>query len=323
VAYHEAGHAVVSWFLEHCEPLLKVGRGGLLGAAVARPAGLAQPGRLPARGSRTGPARRRAAAHAGACRPAPWPAGQHRAARQRRAGLCAVPAQREPAADARADAGQDLRHAGRPRGRAGAAARPRTCRPAHLRPFAPLPLAFSQAARHGRLTLFAAVCLLAWPGLLHGRTTRHTVVAARHCGPRTHPAPACALPGHDRPDLHGRAERPGARHADDLRASRGVRHEREGAPAGRPGGGQGGLGGGKAVHGAAPPLAHVRAQPAQRSAPTRRRVPLPGAPGALATRCPPASARAPLGRAHHGDAPRCACVPRRWGFCRSRRAVTS
>jgi AFG3 family protein len=25
VAYHEAGHAVVSWFLEHAEPLLKVG----------------------------------------------------------------------------------------------------------------------------------------------------------------------------------------------------------------------------------------------------------------------------------------------------------
>ena len=23
VAYHEAGHAVVGWFLEHCEPLLK------------------------------------------------------------------------------------------------------------------------------------------------------------------------------------------------------------------------------------------------------------------------------------------------------------
>jgi AFG3 family protein len=24
VAYHEAGHAVVGWFLEHAEPLLKV-----------------------------------------------------------------------------------------------------------------------------------------------------------------------------------------------------------------------------------------------------------------------------------------------------------
>lgn len=28
VAYHEAGHAVVGWFLEHADPLLKV-RGGL------------------------------------------------------------------------------------------------------------------------------------------------------------------------------------------------------------------------------------------------------------------------------------------------------
>ena len=29
VAYHEAGHAVVGWFLEYAEPLLKVGgRGG-------------------------------------------------------------------------------------------------------------------------------------------------------------------------------------------------------------------------------------------------------------------------------------------------------
>ena len=27
VAYHEAGHAVVGWFLEHAEPLLKVGEG--------------------------------------------------------------------------------------------------------------------------------------------------------------------------------------------------------------------------------------------------------------------------------------------------------
>lgn len=25
MAYHEAGHAVVGWFLEHAEPLLKVG----------------------------------------------------------------------------------------------------------------------------------------------------------------------------------------------------------------------------------------------------------------------------------------------------------
>jgi AFG3 family protein len=24
VAYHEAGHAIVGWFLEHCSPLLKV-----------------------------------------------------------------------------------------------------------------------------------------------------------------------------------------------------------------------------------------------------------------------------------------------------------
>lgn len=26
VAYHEAGHAVVGWFLEHADPLLKVGK---------------------------------------------------------------------------------------------------------------------------------------------------------------------------------------------------------------------------------------------------------------------------------------------------------
>lgn len=26
VAYHEAGHAVVGWFLEHADPLLKVSR---------------------------------------------------------------------------------------------------------------------------------------------------------------------------------------------------------------------------------------------------------------------------------------------------------
>lgn len=25
MAYHEAGHAIVGWFLEHCHPLLKVG----------------------------------------------------------------------------------------------------------------------------------------------------------------------------------------------------------------------------------------------------------------------------------------------------------
>lgn len=25
VAYHEAGHAIVGWFLEHADPLLKVG----------------------------------------------------------------------------------------------------------------------------------------------------------------------------------------------------------------------------------------------------------------------------------------------------------
>ena len=24
VAYHEAGHAIVGWFLEHCSPLMKV-----------------------------------------------------------------------------------------------------------------------------------------------------------------------------------------------------------------------------------------------------------------------------------------------------------
>jgi len=27
VAYHEAGHAVAGWFLEHADPLLKVGTG--------------------------------------------------------------------------------------------------------------------------------------------------------------------------------------------------------------------------------------------------------------------------------------------------------
>ena len=29
IAYHEAGHAVVGWFLEHADPLMKVG-GGLI-----------------------------------------------------------------------------------------------------------------------------------------------------------------------------------------------------------------------------------------------------------------------------------------------------
>ncbi len=30
VAYHEAGHAVVGWFLEYAEPLLKVRQGAVL-----------------------------------------------------------------------------------------------------------------------------------------------------------------------------------------------------------------------------------------------------------------------------------------------------
>jgi len=40
VAYHEAGHAVVSWFLEHADPLLKVSivpRGKGLGYALYTP----------------------------------------------------------------------------------------------------------------------------------------------------------------------------------------------------------------------------------------------------------------------------------------------
>ena len=28
VAYHEAGHAVAGWYLEHADPLLKVGHSG-------------------------------------------------------------------------------------------------------------------------------------------------------------------------------------------------------------------------------------------------------------------------------------------------------
>lgn len=30
VAYHEAGHAVAGWFLEHADPLLKVGWGHMM-----------------------------------------------------------------------------------------------------------------------------------------------------------------------------------------------------------------------------------------------------------------------------------------------------
>ena len=40
VAYHEAGHATVGWFLEHCNPLLKVSiipRGKALGYAQYQP----------------------------------------------------------------------------------------------------------------------------------------------------------------------------------------------------------------------------------------------------------------------------------------------
>lgn len=40
VAYHEAGHAVTSWFLQHADPLLKVSivpRGKGLGYAMYQP----------------------------------------------------------------------------------------------------------------------------------------------------------------------------------------------------------------------------------------------------------------------------------------------
>ena len=40
VAYHEAGHAVAGWFLQHCDPLLKVSiipRGKALGYAQYMP----------------------------------------------------------------------------------------------------------------------------------------------------------------------------------------------------------------------------------------------------------------------------------------------
>lgn len=40
MAYHEAGHATVGWFLEHCNPLLKVSiipRGKALGYAQYQP----------------------------------------------------------------------------------------------------------------------------------------------------------------------------------------------------------------------------------------------------------------------------------------------
>lgn len=105
VAYHEAGHAVVGWFLQYAEPLLKVsGRlRGMLGS-VLRSGGVPVPALLPsALVSISYPSPERA--HSPPARryhpcPAPLlPPGLHRAARLRCAGLCAVPAQRERAHD--------------------------------------------------------------------------------------------------------------------------------------------------------------------------------------------------------------------------------
>ena len=118
MAYHEAGHAVTGWFLQHAEPLLKVGWCGYAcGVEAVAGWGWGQPAVLagleawaaavasPVRNLRcritclTCPA---ASSHL-TCPPHSLPTptrpGVHCSPRQRGPGLCPVPAQRERADD--------------------------------------------------------------------------------------------------------------------------------------------------------------------------------------------------------------------------------
>ena len=118
MAFHEAGHAVAAWFLEHAEPLLKVGTAPT-GLCVLRFEMRSQPPFLSlcdaccvSCAEMCSRSKRSPACSANA-------AGQHCAEGRGCARLCAVLAEREHADDGRADAGHDLHGPGRPGSRAG------------------------------------------------------------------------------------------------------------------------------------------------------------------------------------------------------------